>query len=139
VVGTCTRSSSANAGNSGGAVASPSVYRRHFEADIIVRKDLKPSFSFPSFSLQVSSRSLSDTRFVLMSLVLCSTPFNSFSTYPDSQLPRTSSSFRNLSRLSRIDRGAHRPIHEPTRPNPVSPFFSLNFISPSISLSISVQ
>ncbi|PVF93360.1 hypothetical protein CPB86DRAFT_829381 [Serendipita vermifera] len=54
VVGTCTRSSSANAGNSGGAVASPSVYRRHFEADLVVRKDLKPSFYFPSFSLQYS-------------------------------------------------------------------------------------
>lgn len=27
--------------------------RRHFEAEIVVRKDLKPSFSFPRFNLQV--------------------------------------------------------------------------------------
>lgn len=27
--------------------------RRYFEAEMVVRKDLKPSFTFPMFSLQV--------------------------------------------------------------------------------------
>lgn len=47
VVGTCWRSSP-------GSGISQSQFQRHFDADILVRKDLKPSFSFPTISLQVS-------------------------------------------------------------------------------------
>ena len=49
-MGSCWPSSSSGVSSN---PATTNTHQRHFDAEIIVRKDLKPSFSFPCLSLQV--------------------------------------------------------------------------------------
>ncbi|KAG8756933.1 hypothetical protein FRC14_002528 [Serendipita sp. 396] len=67
VIGSCWKSSGAQTG------LLQTSNRRHYEAELIIRKDLKPSFTFPSLSLQFTGPSSLSSSSVILSISIAIT------------------------------------------------------------------